>query len=88
MADKTGAPALTKSGQEALKWLRERNGDGCFDRNGVLFAAGETAPFTRTTWNQLRDHGLLEFYKPTGRGFGRARLLDGISHNAYPEVKA
>lgn len=27
----------------ALKWLRNRNGDGVFDRNQVLNAAGERA---------------------------------------------
>jgi DNA (cytosine-5)-methyltransferase 1 len=40
----------------------------------VLFACGETAPFTRSTWNALRDAGLLEFYRPTPKSYGRARL--------------
>ncbi|AZO77739.1 MULTISPECIES: hypothetical protein [unclassified Bosea (in: a-proteobacteria)] len=65
---------MTKAQEAALAWLRERNGDGCFDRNGVLLAAGESAPVTRTTWNHLRDLGLVEFYKPTGKGRGRCRL--------------
>lgn len=65
---------MTKAQEAALAWLRERNGDGCFDRNGVLLAAGEAAPVTRGTWNALRDLGLVEFYKPTGKGRGRCRL--------------
>lgn len=65
---------MTKAQEAALAWLRERNGDGCFDRNGVLLAAGERAPVTRGTWNALRDLGLVEFYKPTGKGRGRCRL--------------
>lgn len=53
--------ALTKSQEEAFKWLRERNGDGLFDKTGVLVAAGERAPFMRMTWNALRDAGHVEF---------------------------
>ncbi|WP_332116029.1 hypothetical protein [Azorhizobium caulinodans] len=67
---------LTEAQANALKWLKDRNGDGCFDKNGVLLAAGETAPVTRSTWNALRDAGLLEFYNPAGRGYGRARLIE------------
>lgn len=66
--------ALTKAQTSALKWLKERNGDGCFDKHGVLLAAGETAPFTRSTWNALRDAGHIEFYNPAVKGYGRARL--------------
>lgn len=47
----------------ALRWLGRRNGDGGFDLNGVLLAAGELAPFMRATWNGLRDLGLVEFYE-------------------------
>ncbi|MBX9875008.1 MAG: hypothetical protein K2X84_09135, partial [Beijerinckiaceae bacterium] len=56
-------------------WLRKHGGDGIFDRNGVLLAAGESAPFMRATWNALRDAGLVEFYNPTGKGRGRCRLV-------------
>lgn len=66
---------LTKTHRKAEKWLRERNGDGCFDKDGVLVAGGEKAPFMRSTWNALRDAGLLEFYNPTGKSYGRARLI-------------
>lgn len=59
--------------KQALRWLSERGGDGCFDKNGVAFAAGETAPHTRHTWNALRDLGKVEFYNPAGKGYGRLR---------------
>ena len=45
-----------------------------FDINGVLLVAGERAPFMRSTWNQLRDRGHVEFYKPAGKGRGRCRV--------------
>lgn len=65
---------MTRAHQEALNWLGAHAGDGCFDRNGVALCAGETAPFTRSTWNALRDLGLVEFYNPAGKGYGRLRL--------------
>lgn len=65
---------MTKSHIKALEWLRERGGDAALDKHGVVLAAGETAPFTRVTWNALRDAGHVEFYNPTGRGHGRIRL--------------
>lgn len=65
-------PNLTKSQSEALKWLTERNGGGCFDKHGVLLAGGELAPFMRITWNALRDLGLVEMY---GAGRGRCRVV-------------
>lgn len=70
-------PALTKAQAAALKWLREHGGDGCFDRNGVAFAQGETAPVCRSTWNALSELGFLEFYggaRNGGRSYGRLRL--------------
>lgn len=68
------AAALTKSQEAALKWLASHNGDGLFDQNSVVLAAGRGAPFMRVTWNRLRDAGLVEFYNPTGKGRGRLRL--------------
>lgn len=68
-------PQLTKAQREALDWLRKHNGDGLFDRNGVVLAAGESAPVMRGTWNALRDAGLVEFYNPAGKGRGRLRLV-------------
>lgn len=52
----------------ALKWLRNRNGDGGFDRHQVLLAGGESAPVMRSTWNKLAAAELVEFYQ------GRRRL--------------
>ncbi|RWP64892.1 hypothetical protein [Mesorhizobium sp.] len=53
---------MSPSCLSALKWLRNRNGDGVFDRNQVLVAAGERAPIMRSTWNKLADADLVEFY--------------------------
>lgn len=66
---------MTNAQREALKWLAEHSGDGVLDRNGVALCAGETAPFMRSTWNALRDLGLIEFYNPAGKGYGRLRLV-------------
>ena len=65
---------LTKAQQEALRWLREHGGDGCFDANGIVLAGGETAPVMRITWNALRDAGLVQFYNPRADGKGRGRI--------------
>jgi DNA-binding MarR family transcriptional regulator len=59
---------LTSSQMSALLWLRNRSGDGLFDRSGVLVAAGERAGVMRSTWNKLCDAGLVEKY------MGRKRL--------------
>lgn len=53
---------MTAAQTEALRWLREHNGDGLFDKHGTLVAAGEVAPHTRSTWNKLRAAGLVEYY--------------------------
>lgn len=53
---------LTPAQREALIWLQQHNGDGVFDKHGVLLAAGESAPFMRSTWNALRDMGRVEMY--------------------------
>lgn len=70
---------MTKSQSEALEWLRKRGGDAIFDRNGVAMAMGESAPIMRSTWNRLRDMGLIEFYSPTGKGRGRMRIKEGTA---------
>ncbi|RWQ12365.1 hypothetical protein [Mesorhizobium sp.] len=54
--------SITSSQLAALKWLRNRNSDGVFDRNQVLVAGGERAPIMRSTWNKLADAELVEFY--------------------------
>lgn len=55
-----GSP--TKSQLAALKWLRNRNGDGVFDRNNVLIAAGEPAPVMLSTWKHLETMHMVERY--------------------------
>jgi len=55
--------AVTQSHLAALKWLRNRNADGVFERNNsVVLAAGDRAPVMRSTWNKLAEAGLVEFY--------------------------
>lgn len=54
--------ALSKACLEALEWLRKHNGTGCFERwprHHVLLAAGEEAPFMRSTWVKLARAGLV-----------------------------
>lgn len=46
----------------ALKWLRNRNADGVFDRHQVLVAGCERAPVMRSTWSRLEGFGLVERY--------------------------
>lgn len=69
----------------ALKWLAARGGDGVFDKNGVLLAMGERQGFNinmkegfmRSTWNGLRDAGLVEYYEPSSRTkVKRVRVTD------------
>lgn len=69
---------MTKSQTEALAWLTKRGGDGCFDLNGVALAAGQSAPFMRSTWNALAAAGKVEFYNPSGKGYGRLRIAEGV----------
>ena len=55
---------MTPSEREALKWLKDRGGDGVFaERNRqVLLARGERSPVMRKTWNSLCRQGLVEAY--------------------------
>ena len=62
---------MTPAQREALFWLQQHNGDGVFDKRGVLLAAGESAPFMRSTWNALRDLGAVEMY-----GGRRCRVVE------------
>lgn len=54
--------SATVSQLAALKWLRNRNADGVFDRHQVLVAGGERAPVMRSTWSKLESLGLVERY--------------------------
>ena len=65
---------MTDSEKKALKWLSEHNGDGVFDKHGVLLAGGESAPFRRSTWNHLREAGHVVFYRINGAGAWRVKL--------------
>ena len=73
---------LTPARRDALKWLAKHNGDGLFDRNGVVLAAGESAPVMRGTWNALATDGFVEFYKPGGSKRGRIRLTSAGAREA------
>lgn len=69
---------LTAPQRRALQWLKDRGGDGIFNRHGVLLAQGEYAPHERVTWNQLGELGLVEFYdgvRSGGTGHGRLRVV-------------
>lgn len=59
---------LTEAQREALKWLREHNGDGHFGGiGGTFMAAGEIAPVRRSTWNTLEKLRFVEFYSARRR---------------------
>lgn len=71
---------MTEAQRKALDWLHAHGGDGIYDRHGVLLAAGELAPFMRSTWNALASLGWVEHYKPSGRGRGRLRAIPRPEH--------
>jgi len=52
----------TEAVLSALLWLKNRGGDGVFDKNQVLNAAGERAPYMRSTWTKLCRAGWAEQY--------------------------
>src|SRR5690348_6453697 len=43
-----GEGGMTPAMKQALKWLNDRGGDGCFTKHGVALAQGELAPVTRS----------------------------------------
>jgi hypothetical protein len=63
----TSVVRLTEAQRAALRWLKEHNGDGVFDVNRVLLAAGESAPVMFTTWKRLSEAGFVEFYQDRKR---------------------
>ena len=64
---------MTEAMRDALKWLSAHNGDGAFAGRGhTLIAAGEIAPFLRSTWNALLKSGHVEEYQ----GRKRIRLTE------------
>ena len=73
---------LTRAQKAALKWLVNRNGDGLFDRNNVLVAAGERAPVMRSTWSRLEKLGFVERYHHNNKRLrvtSAARALDLVN---------
>jgi hypothetical protein len=66
---------VTKSQESALRWLSMRGGDGYFDNNGVLCARGEKCSYMRATWNALAAFGKVAFYNPSGKGYGRCKVV-------------
>ncbi len=54
--------SATDAQKSALKWLKNRAGDGVFDKTQVLVACGERAPVMRLTWSTLEQLGLVERY--------------------------
>lgn len=64
---------MTRPETEALHWLKEHGGDGVFAGRDhqALLARGETAPFKRSTWNNLARLGRVEFY-----GKRRMRIVE------------
>lgn len=51
--------APTKSQLRALLWLKNRGGEGVFNKHNVLLDQGELAGVMRATWNTLADDGLV-----------------------------
>jgi hypothetical protein len=66
---------LTHAQQDALVWLRDRNSTGVFDRNGILLAGGELAPFAEITWSTLRLFDFVTFSQPVYSDRAR-RMVD------------
>lgn len=54
---------MTDAQKAAIRWLFNRGGTGMFNKDGVLLAAGELAGVMRSTWNALRDAGLVVIEK-------------------------
>lgn len=53
---------LTNPQRAALKWLKNRGGDGVFDKGHVLNARGERAGVMVATWIALENEGMVERY--------------------------
>lgn len=54
------AAILTHRQRAALKWLREY-GEGLFGKGGVVVARGDWRYFLRSTWDGLRDTGMVGY---------------------------
>lgn len=70
---------MSRAQAEALEWLAERGGDGCFTKCGCVLAQGDIAPHERKTWNALAALGRVKFYggrRDGGKGRGRIGLVE------------
>lgn len=54
---------MTAAQSEALRWFKERGGDGCFVRGGLVLSRGEIAPHTAATWKALQAAGAVQRYQ-------------------------
>lgn len=72
--------AITDAQKAALKWLKNRGGDGVFDRTQCLIARGERAGVNRSTWSRLEALGMIERYGENRRvRITRAGVLMDVS---------
>jgi hypothetical protein len=62
---------ITDAQKSALKWFKNRGGDGMFDKTNCLIARGERAGVMRSTWSILEKAGLIERYEKR-----RVRITD------------
>lgn len=78
----TDAPVpLTDAQKSALAWLKNRGGDGLFDRTRCVVARGERAGVMRVTWARLEQAGLIERYAENRRvRVTRAGVLINVAH--------
>ena len=58
---------ITDAQKAALKWLKNRGGDGVFDKTRCLIARGERAGVMRVSWARLEQAGLVERYASNKR---------------------
>jgi hypothetical protein len=66
--------ALTDAHKAALKWLKNRGGDGVFDKTQCLIACGERAGVRRATWSRLEAAGMIHRHGPKNRRVGVTEL--------------
>lgn len=83
--------ALTKPQKAALKWLKNRGGDGVFDKTQCLIAAGERAGVMRGTWSILERAGMIERYANNRRvkmtDQGNLENLSGVNESECTEME-
>lgn len=71
---------ITDAQKAALKWLKNRGGDGLFDKTRCVVARGERAGVMRVSWIRLEQAGLIERYANNKRvRITRAGVLFNVS---------